>query len=183
MGWGSHLEEDKLQGKWKPQEQCLHIIMLEIRAADKAPLGFSLFLGITALVSSDNSTIVSYIKRDGKNAISVPLEGEGTAIPTGHQSADSGENEYHCRPAFPPRPHSPHRMVAQPGDHKAPVLPFGFFLCRSLCHQEKQPAPNLCVFSSRSLSTGSRHPLPAMAKAVGLPRPASSAPRQAVSIQ
>ena len=54
-----------LQGKWKPQEQHLHINLLEIRAVAKALEGFSFPQGTTVLVFSDNSTVVSNINREG----------------------------------------------------------------------------------------------------------------------
>ena len=58
VAWEAHLEEDLLQGKWKPLEQYLYINMLEMRAFSKA-------LQATGLVSSYNSSMVSYINREG----------------------------------------------------------------------------------------------------------------------
>ena len=57
MEWGAHLEGDMLQGKWDPQEQRLHINLLEMRAVAKAFQGFS-------LPPEANSTGVSYINRE-----------------------------------------------------------------------------------------------------------------------
>ena len=52
-----------LQGKWEPQDQCLHINLLEMRAVTQALQGFSLPADTTVLVSSDNSTIISHYNR------------------------------------------------------------------------------------------------------------------------
>ena len=65
IGWGAHLEGNMLPRKWEPQEQCLHINLLEMRAVAKALLGFSFPPGATVQVSLDNSTVVSYINREG----------------------------------------------------------------------------------------------------------------------
>ena len=80
MGWGVHLEGDMLQGKWEPWEQQIHINLLEMRPVFKALLGFSLLWGATVLVSSDNSTVVSYINRKGR-ICSLPMERDGAPVP------------------------------------------------------------------------------------------------------
>ena len=79
MGWGAHLEGDMLQGKWDPQEQRLHINLLEIRAVAKALAGFSFPLGSTVLVSLDNSMVVSCINKEGGHMLLFPLEGDRSA--------------------------------------------------------------------------------------------------------
>ena len=67
----------KLQGKWEPQEQGLHINILEMRVVAKALVGFSFPLGITVLMSSDNSTVVSYINKEcGTRSLSLWKETE-----------------------------------------------------------------------------------------------------------
>ena len=46
----------------EPQDQPLHIKLLEMKAVTKPLQGFSLPLDATVLVSSDNSTVISYFK-------------------------------------------------------------------------------------------------------------------------
>ena len=60
MVFGAHLEGTMLL--WEPQEQQFHTNLLEMTAVAKALLEFFL-QGTTVLVSSDNSTVVSYINR------------------------------------------------------------------------------------------------------------------------
>ena len=67
-GMGSISRGRHASGIWEPQEQHLHINLLEMRAVTKALLGFSFPQGTTILVSSDNSTIISYINREGRHA-------------------------------------------------------------------------------------------------------------------
>ena len=64
MGWGAHLEGNMVQGKWEPQEH-LYINLLVLQAVAKTLLGFSVPLGATVLVSSDNSTVISFINMEG----------------------------------------------------------------------------------------------------------------------
>ena len=65
MGWGAYLEGDMLQRRWESQEQLLHINILEMREVAKALQGFPFPPGASVLVSSDKSTVVSYINREG----------------------------------------------------------------------------------------------------------------------
>ena len=58
LGWGAYLEGEMIQGKWEPEEQLLHINLLEMRAVTKALQKFSFPQNATVLVSSDNSTVV-----------------------------------------------------------------------------------------------------------------------------
>ena len=151
-----------LQGKWEQQIQQLHINILEMREVAKALLEFSLPPGPT--VSSDNSSVVSYINREGER--SVPLEGERNHIPAGHQSAyfSAGGSLLTCYPTET-------RVVAQPGDHEARDPQ-----CGSLRYQVEHQAPNLCISSSRFPSAGGRCPLSIIAEPVGVHLPATTAP-------
>ena len=67
-GWGAHLEPLGLMtsGVWSPQESSLHINNLELKAVHKAVSCFLSHLkGHCVLLSTDNTTVVSYIRRQG----------------------------------------------------------------------------------------------------------------------
>lgn len=67
-GWGAHLEPLGLMvsGTWSAQDSCLHINNLEMKAALLAVSHFQLRVqGHCVLLSSDNTTVVSYILRQG----------------------------------------------------------------------------------------------------------------------
>ena len=64
-GWGAHLGDRTLQGRWSPQEQDLHINVLEMRAVTRALQGFQLPQGSFILISTDNTTVVSYVNNQG----------------------------------------------------------------------------------------------------------------------
>ena len=64
-GWGAHWEDRILQGLWSSAEQLLHINILEMRAVLKALQGFQIPQGAAILVSTDNTTVVSYINKEG----------------------------------------------------------------------------------------------------------------------
>ena len=64
-GWGAHMDQNKVFGSWSQQEVSLHINVLELRAVRLALLHFNLPNQSVILVSSDNSTVVAYINKQG----------------------------------------------------------------------------------------------------------------------
>jgi len=67
-GWGAHLEPIGLlfQGIWTSTEQQLHINNLELKAVFLAiQRSLPQVRGLCVMVASDNSTVVSYIRRQG----------------------------------------------------------------------------------------------------------------------
>ena len=67
-GWGAHLEPLGLtaQGTWDINESCLHINNLELKAVYLALIQFaSVVTGKTVQLATDNTTVVSYIRRQG----------------------------------------------------------------------------------------------------------------------
>ena len=65
-GWGAHLGDYTAKGLWSKPEGALHINLLEIKAVLLAPKQFEpLYWGQTILVCTDNTTVVSYINKEG----------------------------------------------------------------------------------------------------------------------
>ena len=66
LGWGAFLHPYHVSGVWSPQESHLHINSLELLALFLALQSFEeLIFGQSILIRSDNSTVVSYINRQG----------------------------------------------------------------------------------------------------------------------
>ena len=64
--WGAHLNEIVLSGLWSNKEAQLHINVLELKAVLLALKGFQEHLqGQSVLICSDNSTVVSYLNKEG----------------------------------------------------------------------------------------------------------------------
>ncbi|XP_062598249.1 uncharacterized protein LOC134259672 [Saccostrea cucullata] len=66
QGWGAHLENWETSGVWPQQYQQKHINWLELKAVQLA-LQEALFLikGKVILIRSDNTTVISYINKQG----------------------------------------------------------------------------------------------------------------------
>ena len=64
-GWGAHVGDTVIKGSWDPRERLLHINVLEMRAVRMALQGMGLKAHQFVLVSTDNTSVVSYINRQG----------------------------------------------------------------------------------------------------------------------
>ena len=65
-GYGTHLNEHTTRGSWSLPESKLHINYLELKAVFLAPKEFQDFYsGKIVLLATDNTTMVSYINREG----------------------------------------------------------------------------------------------------------------------
>lgn len=67
VGWGAVLEGGQVvSGVWNPSERMLHINLLELKALFNALKEFQhLLQGSTVLCQVDNSTVVTYIRKEG----------------------------------------------------------------------------------------------------------------------
>ena len=65
IGWGGHLGDQLTQGLWSSQEQKLHINVLEMRAVINTLKEFLPPMGSNILVSTDNTTVVAHINKEG----------------------------------------------------------------------------------------------------------------------
>jgi len=64
-GWGAHVEGLMYQGDWSREESRLHINVLELRAVVNAVIHHNPPQGSVILTSTDNTTVMAYINRQG----------------------------------------------------------------------------------------------------------------------
>ena len=65
-GWGGHCQSQSAKGSWSQQDSLLHINNLEMKAVLRCLQAFlPLVQGKVVLIMSDNTTVVSHIKREG----------------------------------------------------------------------------------------------------------------------
>jgi len=65
QGWGAHVDGRVFQGLWSREERTLHINLLEMRAIRLALTEIQPTPWSVVLVSTDNTTVVAYINRQG----------------------------------------------------------------------------------------------------------------------
>ena len=65
-GWGAHLGDNIAKGMWSEPESQLHIILLKLKVVLLAVGSLSNSVwGQIILVAMDNTTVVSYINKEG----------------------------------------------------------------------------------------------------------------------
>ena len=65
-GWGAHLDFQEISGRWSSAERLVHINRLELQAVALALIHWQdQCKGHVVLVATDNSTVVSYINKQG----------------------------------------------------------------------------------------------------------------------
>ena len=66
QGWGAHMGDFQISGTWAPLDRQLHINCLELKAVEAALRHWAPVLqGRQVMISTDNSTVVSYINKQG----------------------------------------------------------------------------------------------------------------------
>jgi hypothetical protein len=66
FGWGAHVNHQTVSGVWTEDQSLLHINLLEMEAVRLALLHFqSLLHHKVVLIATDNTTVMSYINRQG----------------------------------------------------------------------------------------------------------------------
>ena len=118
-GWGAHLNEHTARGTWSLPESKLHINYIELKAVFLALKEFQdLCSKKVVLVAIDNTTVVSYINKEGgmrSGSLCALLwrilarcsRKQVTQTPTYSRPTECGN-----RQAIQPRPDSPKRVVS-----------------------------------------------------------------------
>ena len=66
QGWGAHMGDSKVSGFWTRIDRRLHINCLELKAVIRALQHWApLLQGHQVMIATDNSTVVSYINKQG----------------------------------------------------------------------------------------------------------------------
>ena len=165
-GWGAHLNERTARGAWSLPESKLHINYLELKAVFLALKEFQdICAGQIVLVATDNTTVVSYINKEG-GMRSGPLcallwriltwctRNQVTQSPTHPRSA-----ECDSRQAIQTGPDHLHRVVPPSIDFPNHMQQVALALNRLVCHDVQQQAASIYVTSTGSpgLSSGCTH--------------------------
>ena len=86
IGWGAHWNALTVSGVWTTTEKTLHTNVLDLEAIHWAMLHWlRKLMGLTVMVASENSTIVSYINKHGWTR-SIQLNKVNTAVQTDQEA-------------------------------------------------------------------------------------------------
>ena len=178
VGWGAHLGSLTASGLWDQEQAALSINARELLAVREGLHHFLPSLqGMAVSVFCDNSTAVSYLRKEGGNQISVFEHSssgdpalDGVSLHPTPTPVHFGVSERPRGLPLSSSPTSSYRMVPSPGG-------FSIFTSslaganRLVCHVSKSPM--LCLFLSLPGSIGGGHGRvpPVLGRASGLRLP------------
>ena len=151
-GWGAHLNEIVLSGLWSNKEAQLHINVLELKAVLLALKGFQEHLqGQRVLLCSDNSTVVSYLNKEGGTLCS-HLENSG--IHKFQKDPDKSKTRTwipKCDSRLPITKGQGHtnRVDPSPTDIQPNLQSLAHTNGRPVCNSSKLQTSNLCISCPR----------------------------------
>ena len=132
VGWGAHLGDSTARGVWSEPASRLHINFLELKAVFLALKSFEpLCKDQIVLIATDDTTVVSYINKEGRLSLCPPLE-TSVLVPS---QANSSKGKTHSG-VF--EPDSGQTIPTQSSDPDR-VVPFSAGLSNLLCSKWVQP--------------------------------------------
>ena len=165
-GWGAHLDEYTARGTWSLPESKLHINYLELKAIFLAMKEFhDLCSAEIVLVATNNTTVMSYIKKEEGMKSGPLVENPGLVYhktgdpqsPTHPWHAECGSRQAtQARPDHPDRVVSPSRGLPNNMQQVAPAPN------RPICHEVQQQITSVCVTGTGSPGLGSGCTQPTM---------------------
>ena len=155
-GWGSHLNERTARGTWSLPESKLHINYLELKAVFLALKEFQdLCADKLVLVATDNTTVVSYINKEGgmrsRHTLCPTMEDLNLVYQTSSNSKNpthSGLAERGSRQAIPSRPDHSNKMVPPSRAFPSYMQQMAPASDRPFCHEVQQEVTSVCVTST-----------------------------------
>ena len=158
-GWGAHLGDFTARGLWSTQESALHINLLELKAVLLALKQFErLCWNQTILVCSDNTTVVSYINKEGgmkSGSLCALLEAADVVQPEADcikSKTYSGSPQCHCGQVVPARSGDTDGMVPPAGSLRPDLQKMAQTGGGPICDQVQSQTSQICVPGSGSSS-------------------------------
>ena len=156
-GWGAHFNQIVLSGLWSNKEAQLHINVLELKAVLLALKGFQEHLqGQSVLICSDNSTVVSYLNKEGgTHSIEMcALIWRILAFTNSRRiqiRARHVPGSLKCDSRLPIKKGQGHtnRVVPSPTDIQPNLQSLSHTIGRPVCNSSKLQTSNLCISCPR----------------------------------
>ena len=160
QGWGAHMGDSKISGIWTRTDRKLHINCLELKAVISALQHWAPVLqGHQVMVATDNSTVVSYINKQGETRSPnlVALDSQASPLVRGseHNSPSkthSRLSERDSRPPISSESANIDRVVPPPRDRETNLQALGDTRSRRVCNSVELPPSSVHVSNSGATS-------------------------------
>ena len=165
-GWGSHLGGSTARGVWSESKSRLHINFLELKAVLALKSFKRQCTGQIVLIATDNTTVVSYINKEGGMRSGSLCALLWRLLSWCHRRNSAGQThsgslECHSRQAIPAQSGDTDRVVPVSTGVQSLVLQLGPTADRSFCHPIQSQASQVCLSGSGldSLGGGCSQPI------------------------
>ena len=152
-GWGAHLNFREVAGIWHPPWLGLHINLLELALQKWLPQCRSK----SVLIATDNSTVVSYVNKQGGDQVEVALRTRYSPSPMGQGRGDVPSCKAHTRQAeclgrcsITSGPNLASGMVTSSSRFPESVRSVGQTDGGFICHSVEQQVAHFCLPNPRS---------------------------------
>ena len=160
QGWGAHMGDSKISGTWTRIDRKLHISCLELKAVTCALQHWApLLQGHQVMVATDNSTVVSYINKQGgthsTSLLRLTVELFLWLRVTRHNSPGKTHSrlpERDSRPPISSESANTDRVVPTPRDHQTHLQVLGDTRSRHVCDTVELPPSSVHVSSPGATS-------------------------------
>ena len=160
QGWGAHMGDSKISGTWTRIDRKLHISCLELKAVTCALQHWApLLQGHQVMVATDNSTVVSYINKQGgtrsTSLLRLTVELFLWLRVTRHNSPGKTHSrlpERDSRPPISSESANTDRVVPTPRDHETHLQVLGDTRSRHVCDTVELPPSSVHVSSPGATS-------------------------------
>ena len=124
QGWGAHMGDSQISGTWTHTDRKLHISCLELKALFHALQHWAQMLqGHQVIIATDNSTVVSYINKQGGGPFPhlVAVDSQASPLVRGSEHNSPSKtytrlSERDSRPPISSEPANSDRVVPPPRD-------------------------------------------------------------------
>ena len=186
QGWGAHMRDAQICGKWdRLTAETKHINWLEMKAVSLALKHFKQDVqGKVVIIRTDNTTVVSYLNKRG-NQVSKPVYtnmGAAKLVQDNEHdsksSSHSRKEECNCGQVVSREDNKKHRMVTTADGGKPNIPSMGSTSHRSICHRQEQETSNILFSSTTSKCGSSRCILSLLGRDASICIPSSNSPEQ-----
>ena len=161
QGWGAHMGDSQISGIWAPLDHGLHINCLELKAVEAALHHWAPVLqGHQVMIATDHSTVVSYIKKQGRNQVPLLVTSGSGAFCVVRSSEHSCPSKTHprlskCdnRPPISSQSANTDRVESPPRNREWKFRSLGNPSSGHVCNFFKLPPSSVHVSDSGATST------------------------------
>ena len=162
QGWGAHMGDSQISGTWTRWNHQLHFSCLELKVVIAALHHWvSVLQGHQVLIATDNTTLVSYINKQGGNPFPSLVASSSGSLFVATSSEHSSQSQAHPRmferdigPPIETQSANNDRVEPPIQNRESNFRDLGNSDSGHACHSPQHPPSSVHVFDSGATNTG-----------------------------